>query len=378
MWKSNLPLHLLEETRESYVTREHSQIHSAQELPLVDCALGTNPLGTSPEVLSSFRNPQKWDPSSYPPPEPTMLRKPLISYLGEGTLSPEELVFGSGSIDVLLTLLRILLPPGSVMGGVSPQFTDVPLQAMLGKVTYSPELLPFPEMRLKKEILRKNLTRHIQVLYIDRPHNPTGQVLSLEDLHEICLLAAERQVWVLVDEAYGDYLPSSEGAHILGHPNLLVARSFSKCWGLAGVRGGYGILRDPDLLAIYRKLHPPFALSSSAIALAHEALQHPEFLEKTRKYVLRAKDALLKTIQKSSFLQVAATDPRTPILMLHTPRGDLWHALLRQGISTEPGDGYMHTDMRSVRLRVPPPEDLPRLLDVLGSFREKNLLSTTS
>jgi histidinol-phosphate aminotransferase len=378
MWKNNLPLHLLEETRESYVTREHSQIHSAQELPLVDCALGTNPLGASPEVLASLQSPQEWDPSGYPPPEPTLLREPLISYLGEGTISPEELVFGNGSIDVLLTLLRILLPPGSVMGGISPQFTDVPLQAMLGKVTYSPELLPFPEMRLGKEALRRNLARHIQVLYIDRPHNPTGQVLSLEDLHEICLLAAERQVWVLVDEAYGDYLPPSEGAHILGNPNLLVARSFSKCWGLAGVRGGYGILRDPDLLAVYRKLHPPFALSSPAIALAHKALEHPEFLEETRNYVLRAKGALLNTLQKSSFLQAAATDPRTPILMLHTPRGDLWRALLHQGVSTEPGDGYMHTDMRSVRLRVPPPEDLPRLLDILGSFREKHLLSSVS
>ncbi len=373
MWKNNLPLHLLEETRESYVTREHSQIRTSQELSLVDCALGTNPLGASPEILASLQNPQGWDPSGYPPPEATVLREPLISYLGEGTVSPEELVFGSGSIDVLLTLLRILLPPGSVMGGISPQFTDVPLQVMLGKVAYSPELLPFPEMRLGKEILRKNLARHIQLLYIDRPHNPTGQVLSLEDLHEICLLAAERQVWVLVDEAYGDYLPAAEGAHILGNPNLLVARSFSKCWGLAGVRGGYGIIRDRDLLSVYRKLHPPFALSTPAIILADRALQNREFLEETRAYVLRAKASILDMLQSCRCITAAATDPRSPILMLHASRGDLWRALLQQGVSTEPGDGYMHTDVRSVRLRVPPPKDLPRLLEILSSFREEHL-----
>jgi histidinol-phosphate aminotransferase len=373
MWKSNLPFHLLEETRESYVTREHSQIRTGRELPLIDCALGTNPLGTSPEVLACLEQPQEWDPSSYPPPEAKILLDPLVSYLGEKSVSPEHLVFGHGSIDVLLTLLRILLPPESVMGGVSPQFTDVPLQMMLGKVRYSPELLPFPDMKLTRKILQNNLIRHIQVLYIDRPHNPTGQVLSLEDLDEICLLAQERQVWILVDEAYADYLPSEEGAHVLAHPNLVIARSFSKCWGLAGIRGGYGIIRDPDLLSIYRKLHPPFAMSSPAIALAYKALQHPEFLEKTRHYTLRAKTEILERLRRISFLHMAATDPRPPICMLHASRGNLWEALLRQGVSTEPGEGYMHADPRSVRLRVPPAKDLPRLLEILDSFREEHL-----
>ena len=367
MWEKKLPLHLLEETRESYISREHGKMHESSELPLVDCALGTNPLGASPEVLANLQRPQQWDPSGYPPPVAKILHEPLTAYLGK-SVSPGNLVFGHGSIDVLLTLLRILLSPESLMGGVSPQFTDIPLHVMLGRVRYSPERLSFPEMIIDRELLARNLERHIQVLYLDRPHNPTGQVLSLEDLREICLLAEERNVWVLVDEAYGDYLPPQEGAHVLESPNLVVARSFSKCWGLAGIRGGYGIIRDQDLFSVYRKLQPPFALSTPAIALIQTALNHPEFLEETRSYVLRAKEKILREIRENPFLYAAATDPRTPIFMLHTSSGNLWEALLQCGIDTEPGDGYMHTDKRSVRLRIPPEKDLDRLLKKLRTF----------
>ncbi|HOO64520.1 MAG TPA: aminotransferase class I/II-fold pyridoxal phosphate-dependent enzyme [Synergistaceae bacterium] len=373
MWRNNLPFHLLEETRESYVTREHSQIHHTPELPLVDCALGTNPLGAPPEILAYLQEPQKWNPSGYPPSEAQILQEMLPSYLGD-SVAPKDIVFGHGSIDVLLTLLRILLPPESVMGGISPQFTDIPLQAMLGRVLYHPELLSFPEMRLDRKVLARSLTRHIQLLYLDRPHNPTGQFISLEDLDEVCSLAKERDIWVLVDEAYADYLPPQEGAHTLKHPNLVITRSFSKCWGLAGIRGGYGIIRDADLLSVYRKLHPPFALSVPAVNLIGKALRHPEFLQKTRDYVNRAKLEILSRLREHPLLRIAATDPRTPIMMLHTARGNLWESFFRCGISTEPGDGYMHTDTRSVRLRVPPEKDLPRLLEILSSFREEHVI----
>jgi hypothetical protein len=136
MWQGRLPRDLLRDTRESYVTRNTSHLRTEVPGGVVDCALGTNPLGIPDSVRAFLASPQNWDPGCYPPPDLVSLRKPSRSTLAtrchERTHRPRQRSFG-----VLLTLLRILLPPGSLLGGVSPQFTDVPLQAMLNNVRFT-------------------------------------------------------------------------------------------------------------------------------------------------------------------------------------------------------------------------------------------------
>lgn len=364
VWRGRLPREILRETRESYASRETSHLRRDETEIRIDCALGTNPLGVAPGVRAFLQKPQPWDPSPYPSAVGMKLRAEIAAYLGGG-LSPEAIVLGHGSFDVLTHLLRILLPAGALLGGVSPQFTDVPLHAMLHNVRYHPVVLRPPLFEADQESWRRAIRIHPHVLYIDRPHNPTGQVLPLDVLEEICALGARQGTWVVADEAYGEYLPLEEGAVTLLAPNLVVTRSFSKAWGLAGARVGYGIIRDPELREIFRKTQAPFPVSTPGMVLASVALEDRNFLEMTRRYVVEAKTRILKMVTSGEAVTPAVTDGRTPILVLSTLRGDLCASFDRMGVGTEPGGGYIDLDARSVRLRVPPPDSLEALLAVL-------------
>jgi histidinol-phosphate aminotransferase len=365
MWKGRLPRHILEMTHESYARRNESQLHRSPSSLLINCGLGTNPLGVPPSVTRLLKSCHKWDISQYPPPVARSLTSAIARYLGIDGLE-DSIVLGHGSMDVLINLARLLLPPGSLLCGVSPQFTDMPLQAMQGNVRYHPVILKGPRFEANLETWKRVARQRPHVLYIDRPHNPTGQVLPLEDLKLIVEESLDRGCWVIVDEAYGDYLTNEESAVNLEFPNCIITRSFSKAWGLAGMRVGYGVIKDPELFQIYRLLQPPFGVSITGLEAALAALEDGEFLEKTKEYVIAAKRVMLDTLGKAKNLEVAATHPSSPIMMVRHRKRNLFEMLGKLGIDSEPGSGYLDLDDSAVRMRVPPPEDLDRALEMLS------------
>lgn len=367
MWQGRLPRHILQMTNESYAKRDSSQLHRSPGNLLVNCGLGTNPLGVPPTVRRVLKSCHKWEICNYPPPVARSLTGSIARYLEIGDLE-DNIVLGHGCMDVLVTLIRLLLPPGSLLGGISPQFTDMPLQAMQGSVRYHPVILKPPFFEAGIETWNRAARQRPHVLYMDRPHNPTGQALPLEDLKLIVDECRERGCWVIVDEAYGDYLPLAESAVRIDSPNCIVTRSFSKAWGLAGMRVGYGVIRDPELLQIFNMLQPPFSVSLPGIEAALAALEDAEFLKKTKKYVLEAKEAVIKTLKRNSLIEVANTHPSSPIMMARHRRGNFFELLAQAGIDSEPGSGYLDLDDSAVRLRVPPPEDLERTLEILGDL----------
>ncbi|HOG14213.1 MAG TPA: aminotransferase class I/II-fold pyridoxal phosphate-dependent enzyme [Synergistales bacterium] len=369
MWKGRLPRHILEMTQESFARRSKSQLHRPPSSSLVNCGLGTNPLGVPPAVRELLGSCGDWNICDYPPPVAKDLTAAVAHYLGDKGLA-DRIVLGQGSMDVLVTLTRLLLPPGSLLSGVSPQFTDMPLQAMQGSVRYHPVLLKGPRFETDLETWMRAARLRPHVLFIDRPHNPTGQVLPLRDLETVVAECLGRGCWVIVDEAYGDYLPLEESAVAVKHPNCIVTRSFSKAWGLAGMRIGYAVIGDPELLQIYQLLQRPFGVSLPGIRTAMAALGDPEFLERTKSYVKSAKAAMMDALAGGKDMEVAVTHPSTPIMMARRRRGNLFEILARLGIDSEPGSAYLDLDDSAVRLRVPPPEDLERAVEFLSGLSD--------
>jgi len=368
MWRGRLPRHILEVAHRSYVARDKSLLHENSDKRLIDCGLGTNPLGFPPSLRNVLEGVAEMAICEYPSPTAEALRKAIADYIGISGIDEGSVLVGHGSIDILITLIRLLLPPGSLLSGICPQFTDVPIQAMLNSVRYHPVVLKAPLFSAgQKEWMRAvNLRPH--VLYMDRPHNPTGQFLPLADLKNIISECLNRGCWVIVDEAYGDYLPMEESALNIDYPNCIVTRGFSKAWGLAGLRIGYGVIRDPELLEIFSRLQPPFSVNTIAETCAAEVLKDRAFLERTRKYVRESKKALIGILGKKEKFEVADTHPDTPIFLLSQRKGNLHERLAVEGISSEPGRGYLHLGENSVRLRVPPENQLSEALS-----RFKNL-----
>ena len=243
-----------------------------------------------------------------------------------------------------------------VAGGILPRNTlnDGSAEATLLFITGGKRLL-------------EAIGRKPEVFYLDRPNNPTGQVLPLDDVARLARAAMEKGTWVISDEAYGDFLPDDESAAVLDFPNLVTCRSFSKGPGAAGIRAGFAVIRDAELAALFRKVQPPFVIGALDVRMALEILKDKAFLRETRAYVRMAKTRALDVAWHKRGWSAADTDDRVPIFLLSQESGSLVQRLAAAGISCEGGSGYFGMDDRSVRLRVPAPAQLEAFLERLAS-----------
>ena len=360
MWKGKLFTEYLSTGQQGYVSAEEVEYPAGIEI--IDCGLGTNPLGMPPSLRDVLRTADQISVCGYPDPLADSLRQAIASRYPSWKISVENVIAGSGSMGLLMNLFRLLVGPGTIFAGFSPQFTDGVLQALYTGAAYRPVRLAGPRYSLSSAGLEAALEEGVSLLYIDRPHNPTGQVLSLEELERLARLALERGCWVLADEAYGDFMDDDESAAVLNLPNVVVCHSFSKGRGAAGIRVGYAVTRNAELASALLTLQPPFAAGTLDALLAEAALQDNSYLEESRRYVRRAKEQTLAALAENKDMTAADTDLRVPILLLSQERGDLVQRLADQGITCEPGKGFFDLDNRSVRLRVPSPLQLEEFL----------------
>jgi histidinol-phosphate aminotransferase len=189
-------------------------------------------------------------------------------------VAPDRVAIGSGSVGVALQLLQAVVERGDTMAYAWRTFDAYPLLAAM--VGAQPVPVPLsPEGRQDLGALLAVLDHRTRVMVLCNPHNPTGSLVSSDDLSAF-LCQVPRHVTVLLDEAYVEFardtdLPDTP-ALLAAHPNLLVLRTFSKAYGLAALRVGYG-LGAPDLVARIRRQQLPFGINAVATAAVKASLR---------------------------------------------------------------------------------------------------------
>ncbi|MDH6232241.1 histidinol-phosphate aminotransferase [Mesorhizobium soli] len=194
-------------------------------------------------------------------------------------LPAESVAVSAGSIVMLDQLVRAYCDPGDavvtpwrsyeaypiIVGGASARLVEVPLDA---------------ENRLDADAMLKASGSGVRVVLVCNPNNPTGTALGSSELDAL-IEALPKDALVILDEAYADYaadaatVAASPARRLARHPNLAVLRTFSKAWGLAGMRVGY-CLADPDIVAAVNAIAPPFPLPAPALAAALAALDEED------------------------------------------------------------------------------------------------------
>lgn len=332
---------------------------------ILDCSLGTNPLGPPPAVHSqlSARN-MKWALGAYPTDLEEFCR--AVAGFWQGRVSPEEVLPGAGTMEIIFNLLRLFGHQGNVILGLCPQFPDVPQRFRLNGAEFRTVPLQSAEYRLEVEPFLGALAPDVNLAYLDHPHNPTGQAWKLSDLARVARKCEEIGALLIVDEAYGASLPEDESAIMLDSPSVVVLRSFSKIWGLAGLRAGYAVSRSPEFRLFYRKAALPVSLSIPALKLVPCVLQERGHLERTRQVFRRIKEKLLPVVGKTPGVTLAATHPTTPIFFVEPGDSgeDLFKRVLDVGLLTERGNCYEGVSPGSIRIRIPGPEKTDLFLDL--------------
>lgn len=240
---------------------------------IVKLASNECPLPPFPEVQGALVA-AAGDVHRYPDNEERALREALGAHLG---VDPASVWAGAGSSELLRVMALAVGGPGTSAVYAWPSFVIYRLASRLAmsdriEVPLDADLVSDPEAMLAA--LRDDTT----IVYLCNPNNPTGTYLPSEVVADF-VARVPPEVLVVVDEAYHEYVTASDHRSAVGlvddHPNLVVTRTFSKIYGLAGLRVGYAVGRA-DTLAELRKPQAPFTVNSLAQVAATESLAYPE------------------------------------------------------------------------------------------------------
>ncbi|MBV7483448.1 histidinol-phosphate transaminase [Bordetella sp. BOR01] len=237
-------------------------------------ASNENPLGASPMAIGALAE-AAIDVSLYPDNDCTLLVDALSQALD---LPKDWIVVGAGSESILGMAASAWLSQGR-----SAVYSAYSFQAFVNavqRVGAEPVVVAAPEYIVDLDALLSAVTPATSVIYIANPGNPTGTRLPPAAIAAF-LARVPSRVAVVLDEAYREYLPPEEAGDSLqwvrDYPNLIVTRTFSKAYGLAGLRVGYGIAQ-PAVCALLHRLRAPFSVTHPAQAAAVAALQDRGFL----------------------------------------------------------------------------------------------------
>lgn len=255
---------------------------------------------------------------------------------------PSGIVVTTGS-NVLISLLIQLTALESRVVTVKPNFALYGLDANLlgAELTEIPLL---PDFKVDMEGVLKSLDDSRQphdgprgVIYLPRPHAPTGSVIALNDLSR--LIAEAREWLVVVDEAYHHFADSDALQMASKYSNVAIIRTFSKAWGLAGVRMGYALTSDAIAKQL-RKLVPPFAISCLQAECAQVALENPGYMNTRVANTKLERERMTKALLRHPSWKAFPSGGN--FILIRTPDAQSACAgLLNQGVLVRRQDSYL-------------------------------------
>jgi len=259
---------------------------------IVKLASNENPLGMSPKAKKAVeaaingieRYPDQFD---------------LIRAVAERAgLAQNQVVLGNGSNDVLDLIARVFLAPGRSAIFAQHAFAVYPLATL----STGAELIATPAKNYGHDLnaMQAAIRPDTRIIWIANPNNPTGNFLPYPEVRAF-LDAVPQDVVVVLDEAYNEYLPPAEridtAAWIKDFPNLVVTRTFSKIFGLAGLRVGYA-LASTQIADLMNRVRQPFNVNNLAIAAAVAALDDHEFVAESYELNRRGMEQLVAGLQR--------------------------------------------------------------------------------
>lgn len=242
---------------------------------IIKLASNENPLGVSPRALAAIEN-VFLELSRYPDGNGYALKTALAERLG---VQQEQIVLGNGSNDILEMAARAFLAPGG--SAVYSQYAFAVYPLAVQAVGARGIEVPADDYGHDLTAMLEAIEDDTRIVFIANPNNPTGTLLSTDAVKRF-LDEVPREVLVVLDEAYYEYLPASVRSDSVSwlarHPNLIVTRTFSKAYGLAGLRVGYGLTSD-EVADMLNRVRQPFNVNSLAQAAAMAAMEDEAFLD---------------------------------------------------------------------------------------------------
>ncbi|MBU3698244.1 histidinol-phosphate transaminase [Dechloromonas sp.] len=299
---------------------------------IVKLASNENPLGMSPKaklavekaIAGVERYPDQFD---------------LIAKLAVRCgVAQNQVVLGNGSNDVLDLIARVFLAPGRSAVFAQHAFAVYPLATL----STGAELICVPAKDYGHDLaaMRAAIRPDTRIVWIANPNNPTGNFLPYAEVRAF-LESVPQDVVVVLDEAYNEYIPAAERvdttAWLKEFPNLLICRTFSKIYGLAGLRVGYGVA-SAEIADLMNRVRQPFNVNNLAIAGALAALDDDAFLNASYELNRRGMAQIVAALEKHGLEHIPSCG--NFVTFRAGDAAAVNHKLLKHGVIVRPIAGY--------------------------------------
>lgn len=295
---------------------------------VVKLASNENPFGPSPRVLKAIVKAAQ-DINRYPDGGCFYLRSVLAKRLG---VKKDQLIFGNGSDEVIIMALRAFVALGDEVIVSHPSFAVYAIGSKI--IGAKVKVIPMKDFRHDLNVMAKAVTKKTKLIFIDNPGNPSGGFVTKEEVR-VFLKKVPKNTIVFLDEAYYEYAVKRKDyprsiSWLKQYPNLIIARTFSKMYGLAGLRIGYGIA-GPEVVDILNRVREPFNVNSIAQEAARACLKDKAYYQKALKVLEKERKYLYKEI-KALGLNYIPSATNFILVDVGKPGKKIVQALLKKGI----------------------------------------------
>ena len=316
--------------------------------------------GKAEVFLDANENPFETGLNRYPDPLQWKLKAAISQLKG---VPAEQIFLGNGSDEAIDLVVRIfceprqdhilILPPTYGMYQVSSDIADVGIRS----VSLTPDFQPDVEAILAAA------DEHSKILFICSPNNPTGNDVELERIRSLC---AQFKGIVVVDEAYIDFSNQASCTSLLSEfPNLIVLQTFSKAWGMAGIRLGMAFA-STEIIQLFNKVKPPYNINQLTQQIALETLEtSQDDYRQLLSTLLSERERLIKGLGDLNFVEkIFPSDANFILVKMDDPSGT-YQYLVEEGIIVR-NRNSVHLCAGSLRITVGRPEENDALLTALN------------
>lgn len=261
---------------------------------VIKLASNENPYPPSPKVVAAISKAAR-EINRYPDGGCFVLRKALARHL---KVDERQLIFGNGSDEVIVLAVKAFVKEGDEVIIAKPSFLIYEIASKVAGAKI--HQVPLKDFRYDLKAMKACLNKRTKIVFIGNPDNPSGKFISLKEAEDF-MRSVSPDTLVFFDEAYFEYVRSKDYPDTLKlmrrYPNLMITRTFSKMYGLAGLRVGYGIA-SAEIIDLLNRLREPFNINMIAQAAAVAALGDRVYYAKIARDVEAQRQYLYRSLDK--------------------------------------------------------------------------------
>ncbi len=343
----------------------------------IKLASNENPLGPSPKVIEAIKDflKEPEELARYPEGSGYYLKNALSKkFLQKGVnLSHDEIILGNGSNELIDIAVKTYLGPGDEAIMATPSFIVYAMSVMSqGGIAKE---VPLKDWRHDLEGMLREITPKTKIIFIANPNNPTGTINFREEFHTF-MESLPDNILLIMDEAYYEYVINDKYPDTIKYfqegRNILILRTFSKAYGLAGLRIGYGIAKA-EIIREINRIREPFNTNTVAQIAAEAALNDEEHLRRVIQINEEGKKYLYKELEKIEPIKFLSTETNFIYIILpeHISSKEVFESLLKEGVIIRP------VGPRQIRVTIGLKEENEAFIESFKKFFKKEVKSWT-